>query len=88
MNQRLSMVTSVIDSVATITEGSTFSLLPSDLESTNEVVEGLIDLLEETLTSDNDTDEATLVRRWRGEWLIYRLEWWEGRHLGLNELTK
>ncbi len=56
------MVTSIITELESLTEEGTYSLLPDDLESSNEVVEGLLELLEDTLALENDTDQNLLVR--------------------------
>jgi len=62
VNMKLSMVTSVMDSFASLTEEEDeFSLLPQDLEFTNDVIDNLLELLEKTLVSENETDFETLV---------------------------
>ncbi len=56
------MVTNVMEDISTLTgSSSTYSLLPGDLNSTNVVVDELLNLLEETLTLENETDFNTLV---------------------------
>ena len=64
VDSRLSMLTSVIGSFASLTEDEDdFSLLPQDLDFTNDIVGDLIQLLEETLASENETDFEVLVSR-------------------------
>lgn len=56
LRDRLMLASDVTADVLSLTESSgSFSLLPSDLNSTNRVLGGVIGLLEETLTSDENT---------------------------------
>ena len=50
----------ITSEVLSLTESSgSFSLLPSDLNSTNRVLDGVIGLLEETLSSDENTTDLS-----------------------------
>ena len=53
------MTTDVISGIRTFTSKNSFPLLPMDLISTNQVLDGTISLLEDTLSSSENTTGAS-----------------------------
>lgn len=65
LRDRLTSASDVTGDILSLTGGaSSFSLLPTDLNSTNRVLGGVIDLLEESLdSSENTTDLSNTVSK-------------------------
>ena len=60
LRDRLMSAADVTADILTLTrQNSGFSLLPTDLNSTNRVLAGVIELLEDTLESDENTTDLS-----------------------------